>query len=97
MPTLKRKKLCGSLRSKGFAEREGGSHMVYHLWVDGKDRGIKTTVSRGTAYKTLGAPLVAAIRRQLCLETFEELEELVQCPLTKDGYAALLRQRGCIT
>ena len=40
--------------------------------------------------------LLNAMRKELHLETSQELEDLIECPMSKEALIALLTQRGAI-
>lgn len=68
-------------------------HRVYRLYVDGRKTPVNTKVSTGTSYRTLGAPLVSAMARQVRLSS-AEFSAYVQCSLDHDAYVELMRSRG---
>jgi hypothetical protein len=83
-----------SLSGKGFTiEQKGRDHDFLFFAHDGRLGPIFTKVSRGKAHKTIGDPLLARMRRQLHL-VGKEFDQLIDCPLTREGYEAKLRERG---
>ena len=93
---LKRKKLVHALRQKGFKEEtKDRDHDFFRLVREGIKEAVYTKVSRGTGYRDLGPQLVSRIRRQLKLEG-NELSQLVECPLSEEGYIQLLKDRNVL-
>jgi hypothetical protein len=89
---LERKQIEGALSQKGFRLDER-DHRFYFLYVDGLKTGIYTYVSTGPKYKTIQAPLIAKMARELRL-TKSEFADLVQCPMDGPSYVAKLRELG---
>jgi hypothetical protein len=82
-----------ALLKKGFQRRES-KDAYFHLWVDGKKTMVFTKMSQGE--KEVHDGLLGAMARQLKL-TKQQLVELVDCPLSLEEYAAILRRAGHIT
>jgi hypothetical protein len=93
---LPRDKMMGALRRKGFVERQTPHHDYFHHQLDGRDTGISTYFSRGSKYKDYGPALIAPVRRALKLDTDAQLRELIECPMSADDYATILRKKGFI-
>lgn len=93
MTSLPRAEVEASLCRKGFEESRDGDHRYFKLMCDGKYTGIQTKTSHGTKYKDLGAPLVAAMARQIKLGKSEFLD-FVQCSLSQKRYFEILRKKG---
>src|SRR5205807_6554339 len=79
-----------ALLDKGF-EEQSTHHEMYWLRVRGKRTSIRTRISHGK--REYGDSLLAQMARQLKLQR-DEFEDLVDCPLTAEGYIALLVERG---
>lgn len=88
-----RRAIAKALTRKGFESVEGKSHRVFRLLVGGLETGVGTVLSRGSQSATLGAPLVGKIATQLHI-TGEQFKDLVDCPLSHEGYVAILREKG---
>lgn len=86
---LDRSDIEASLKKKGFVEVDG-SHRFYTLMVDGRKSGITTMTSKGTKYKTLGDPLVAAMARELKLNK-KQFIQFVDCKISGEEYLVLVR------
>jgi hypothetical protein len=95
MITFKRRVMLGSLVAKGFrpAERD---HTFLFLWVDGKKTSVWTKISLGSGSLEIGEPLLSIMKRQMRLETKQQLSDLIKCPLDHAGYVALLRKGGIL-
>ena len=89
---MEREKIATSLKKKGFVEDiKGRDHRYYHHQFNGKRTGVRTKLSMGSKYKRLGAPLLAKIKKQLKLDSSEDLADLVNCPMTQDDYIEILK------
>lgn len=65
--------------------------MFYHLCVAGMKTKIWTKISHGD--REIHDGLLSAMARQLRL-TNRQFRDLVECPLTAEEFARLLRERG---
>lgn len=92
MATKETRKIESSLLSKGFS-KENTHHEMYWYFYNGKKTSIRTRLSHG--YKEYSDNLLGLIARQLHLKK-SELEDLIDCPLTKEQYEALLLKDGKI-
>lgn len=90
---LKARDIARSLLRKGFREDRSGDHRRFAHVHEGRLTGVETMISHGEG--EVGAPLVAAMSRQLRLSK-KEFRSLVGCSLSGDGYVALLRDRDVI-
>lgn len=86
------REISSALESKGFVRRES-KDAYYHLWVDGKKTPIFTKMSQGE--RDVHDGLLAAMARQLRLRR-RQLDDLVDCPLSRDEYVQILRETGHI-
>jgi len=82
--------LESALNSKGFVALEAG-HIWYRLHDGGKRTHIRTKISHGI--REYGVELLKNVAWQMHL-THRELDDFVVCPLTREGYIALMRERG---
>jgi len=89
MPVLKTRKVDRALVGKLGFEKTEKHHLVYRLWLEGR-LVARTYVSHGRP--ELGAFHVRQMARQMCLDT-AEFVDAVNCPLTREGYHRILRQR----
>jgi hypothetical protein len=82
--------VANALVAKGSHERPG-DHKFYHLYVAGAKTRIWTKISHGN--REIHDGLLCTMARQLRL-TNRQFRDLVECPLTAEGFARLLRERG---
>lgn len=85
-----------SLSRKGFEESESNhhTHYIYHT-ADGQKTPVKTRVSRGSSYKSLGDDLLGKMAKQ-CKLTKADFIDLVDCPLSREEYEMRLVQNGVL-
>ncbi len=83
--TLKVRKIKNALKKKGFKERRDSDHIYYRLYRDGKRTKTWTRVSHGSGGKEIGNPLLNDMAKQLGI-TKSEFMDLIECPLSKEGY-----------
>ena len=90
MRPMKRHKIETGLVRKGFKTGES-HHRLLILHVGGHKTGIRTKLSHGiTEY---GRELLAQMAKSLHL-TNQELQDLVDCPLSEEDYVRLLAEKG---
>ena len=93
---MDRNKIASSLKRKGFDEDNSGDHRFFHHKFNGKVTGVRTKLSRGSKHRRIGAPLLSSIRKQLKLDTQKELSDLVNCPMTKEHSAEILKTKNIL-
>jgi len=93
---LDRVAIESALPRKGFAEDRTRHHRYFHHEYGAKRTGIYTYTSHGSAYKTYGDPLLRSMRQQLRLDTVAQLADLVNCPMSENGYNAHLKGKGLL-
>ncbi len=81
-----------ALEQKGFVLDRNTKHSIYYLWVEGEKTHIHTMVSHGSS-EDIREGLASKIKRQLLLNSSEELVKFVDCPLTYKGYLDILRRK----
>lgn len=98
MGDIKRQTIRRSIINKGFKKRRGkGRHDVYCLFHDGKwYTHIKVLLSRGSGHKTYPMALWKRMRILLQLERLEEVQALLECPMSGDEYESILKKKGHI-
>jgi len=95
MPTYKTRKIVSSLKKKGFNPKKGKSkHIKYTLYVNGKKTSIFTWVSHGL--DEYNDQLLNAMRKELSLESNQELNDLIECPMSAEALISLLVERNKI-
>ncbi len=85
------------LRKKGFKPTHQGSDHNWFIYVSlegQKAKGARTKTSHGRGVD-LSDGLLAQMARQVGL-TKKQFLELVDCPLSRADYEALLRQKGSL-
>lgn len=94
---MEKRRIESSLVKKGFDLINDGDHRRFFHKYDGKDSGVRTKISRGSAkYKTLGPELIKSMQKQLKLDTVRQFRELVDCTLSGDEYNTILKSKGFI-
>jgi hypothetical protein len=95
MPSRARRELESAFRRKLLMEFEDGrDHRYDVLYVDGQWV-LHTKISTGTRYRELGDALLAKIAKQLGV-TRQQLDDLVECPMSLDDWVRQLRNAGRI-
>jgi hypothetical protein len=89
--TFRSEAIARALLAKGFREVQG-RHRKFILWHQGKPTSIRTELSHGS--KEVGAPLLSMMKRQLRLETIDQLKALIECPMEGEDYIAFLKNKG---
>ena len=94
---LDRGDIAAALIVKGFYldPKKSRDHDVYRLDANPTEP-VLTKLSRGGKYRTLGPDLVSKIRRQLKLSNKKQLEDFVECPMTKELYIEHLHETGVL-
>ena len=96
MANRERSKIQKSLKKKGFAKTEGGSHEVYTFEYQEQRTDAVTIISRGSGYKNYGSKLIGTMARQLFL-TKNELLSFIDCPMEQPHYERILISKGVIS
>ena len=63
--------------------------------MNGKKTSIFTIFSRGSSHKEYGNSLLGKMSTQLKLSK-DELNNLITCPLTRDEYEKMLKDKGVV-
>ncbi|MBM4045163.1 MAG: hypothetical protein FJ279_08615 [Planctomycetes bacterium] len=92
MGAKKTKDIARGLTSKGFQQHHS-HHEMYWFCIGGKKTSIRTRISHSAS--EYGDNLLAQMARQVQLSR-QEFDDLVECPLTQEAYAELLRKRDPI-
>ena len=90
---IDRRSLERALKKKGFIEAPGDHRYYVYVTKDGRQTHVRTKVSHSPKFKVIDRTLEPQIRRQLHLNR-DQLAALVKCPLTQEGYEAILIQAG---
>ncbi len=84
-----------ALLAKGFKPDERHHHYFICHASDGARTPVKTKPSHGSGSKTLGESLLVQMAKQ-CGGAKPQFLDLVDCPLERDAYEQLLRERKLI-
>jgi len=95
MPKRKTRRIVSSLTKKGFIPKKGRSkHTKYTLFVEGKKTSVFTWISHGRdEYED---KLLNAMKKELRLESSQEFDDLIDCPMSAEMLISLLVKRGVI-
>lgn len=85
-----------SLTKKGFKSANKSSHVYYQLIIDGKITNIRTKVSTGSQYKTIGNNLLSKMSKQLKMKSVAEFRRYIECTYSKDSYINFLKKEGLV-
>jgi hypothetical protein len=88
------KDISSALKKKGFVENPSRDHIRYTLFNKGKKTGVYTFISHGL--KEYGDSLIGSVKKQLHLQSKGELQDFINCPMTKEEYLNLLIERGLV-
>lgn len=80
-----------ALLAKGF-QVEQTHHEYFWFYYNGKRTHIKTRISHGK--KEYGSNLISAIKKQLKLQSKQQIEDLLNCPMSEEDYIELLLSNG---
>lgn len=83
-----------SLR-RGFVLQETHHRYYYHEFK-GKRTRAYTYVSMGSNYRTYGDALMKRMKKELCLDTLQEVRRLLHCEMDGEEYNEILRSKGLI-
>lgn len=92
--SLSRAETERTLVGKLGLQLDRSDHRVYHLYV-GERFVLRTMVSTGSGQRTLGAPLVAAMAKQLRISV-ANLRAIVGCTIDRTGYLQRLCNAGVL-
>ncbi|MBN1595649.1 hypothetical protein JW933_06970 [candidate division FCPU426 bacterium] len=90
-----RRKIESNLPSKGFVVEDTHHKYFYHE-IQGKRTGIYTYISHGAKNKTYGDSLLKMMKTQLKLNTIRDVADLCNCPMSKEDYNRILKDKGAI-
>lgn len=87
-----KRKVEEALSHKGFVRQEGDHHFFVYFTLGGKKSRSRTKTSHTPKMKDLNEGLLGRMARQ-CGLTKPEFLDLVDCPLTREGFEKLLAER----
>ncbi len=86
-----RRDVMASLERKGFSPSEGDHTYYFYYTFENKKTIVKTKVSHSG--KDIGDNLLDRMAHQ-CKLTNAQFRDLVDCPLSRKQYEAILQQQG---
>lgn len=92
MACFKARKVKQSLAKKGFIE-DSGDHYYFVLYENGKKTPVYTKTSHND--QDIGNPLISLMSQQLHL-TKSQFLDLINCPLSKEEYIKILKNKNII-
>ena len=92
MPRQKRD-IEAALTAKGFLPGGGDHNFFVYVTRDGKKTRARTKTSHTARMKDVPDPLLSEMAKQ-CKLTKAQFLDLVDCPMSRDGYETALRERG---
>lgn len=92
MPRERRLVEAGLL-AKGFRLDETHHHRFIYFALDGRKTRAQTKTSHSSKMRDIPDALLSQMARQ-CMLTKPQLLALVDCPLDRHGFEAVLRQQG---
>lgn len=91
MTVFRPREIAKSLHKKGFVPEER-DHTFYTFMLNGRLTHIRTKLSHGSRIE-YGDNLLSIMSRQLHIKK-NELKKLIDCPISKEDYIKLLKERG---
>ena len=92
---IRRRDLERSLPRKGFTrDATGRKHVWFYHKYKGRETSPRTCISHSPAMKDISGDLLTQMRKQLRLDTCEEVVKLVGCPMDGDAYNEKMIQKG---
>jgi predicted transcriptional regulator len=90
-----RHKVANALCSKGFINTEKDHHRFIYYTLTGIKTAVFTKISRGASHKGISKGILAQMAKQ-CRLSNAEFRDLLDCPLSREGYENLLKAKGAI-
>ena len=88
---IKTRKICSALKKKGF-EPEESHHTFFWFYYNGLRTHIKTRISHGN--EEYEDSLLSAMKKQLQLDSMNDLEDLINCPMSQMDYIKQLHDKN---
>lgn len=93
---VSRRNIDRNLPKKGFVKKNSNHHIYFHHNFNGIDTGVYTYISHSKRISEYSGRLLTDVRKQLKLDSNQEVVDLVNCPMSEDEYNQVLRQKGLI-
>ncbi|MBQ6472592.1 MAG: type II toxin-antitoxin system HicA family toxin [Victivallales bacterium] len=90
MQTRSKRKIEKALCKKGFIEQQGDHNFFIYYTLDGRKTGIFTKTSHTPHMKDISGELLNKMASQ-CKLSKDEFCRLVDCPLSRASYEAILK------
>jgi predicted RNA binding protein YcfA (HicA-like mRNA interferase family) len=90
---VERRDLERNLPKKGFTRR-ATSHVWFVHKYKGKETNLRTCISHSPGMKDISGDLLTQMRKQLRLDTCQEVVDLVECPMDGDAYNEKMIAKG---
>ncbi|HED36657.1 MAG TPA: hypothetical protein ENI76_00180 [Ignavibacteria bacterium] len=94
---IERKNISRNLLKKGFVKKEDKHHIYFHHHYKGVDTGIYTFMSHGKKHEDYDRKVLSKMKKQLKLDSTQDLVDLVNCPMSEDRYNEILREKNFIS
>jgi len=91
-----KRKIESSLTKKGFIRDEATHHTYFCHEYKGKRTGIYTYTSHGSKSKVCGNPLLSMMKKQLKLDTINQVVDLFECPMSEEEYNQILEEKNIL-
>lgn len=91
----KKSQVESALTRKGFEKAEGDHHFFVYVTTDGKKTTLRTKTSHTPKMKDIPDHLLTQMAKQCGLSKPEFLQ-LIDCPMDRDQYESLIRERKSI-
>jgi len=82
------------IRKLGFSE-SSRHHIFYNLYDREGTRVATTKLSHSRTGRDIGISILSKIAKQMHL-TIPQLQDAVKCPLSREDYSGILREKGLI-
>lgn len=83
------------MTAKGFTRAAGDHAFFIYFSAAGKKSPVRTKTSHGTGHKDISDGLVSQMAKQ-CRLTTKDFRRLVECPLGRADYEAMLVAQGLV-
>jgi len=91
---FKAREIDRSLQRKGFIKIEKNHHTYYIYVKDGKETPVRTYLSHGA--NELSKIILKRIAKELMFDDYETFSDLIECPLKREAYEAILKSKNKI-
>jgi len=94
---IERKNINRNLPKKGFKKVKSGHHIYFHHYLNDVATGAYTYISHSKkSTSSYSGYLLKSVRRQLQLDSNQDVVDLINCPMDGEQYNEILRQKGLI-